>query len=91
MAIRSRAGLPPPPPGYADFQDELEAYSTALKRVIAYNHSVFGEYFMRVLTQQPFASSATTVTTSDAVAAGGATAKEQNAAATADEKASKSQ
>ncbi|XP_011205138.2 T-complex protein 11-like protein 1 isoform X1 [Bactrocera dorsalis] len=97
LALRSRAGLPPPPPGYADFQDELEAYTTALKRVIAYNHSVFGEYFMRVLTQQPFASSAATVTTSDAGAAGGTTAKEQDsadnaaAAATAEQKAEQSQ
>lgn len=96
LALRSRAGLPPPPPGYADFKDELEAYCTALKRVIAYNHSVFGEYFMRVLTQQPFSSSVATTTTSDAAAAGGVTEMEETsavsaAAATAAEKASNSQ
>ncbi|XP_017483757.1 PREDICTED: T-complex protein 11-like protein 1 isoform X1 [Rhagoletis zephyria] len=67
LAMRSRAGLPPPPPGYADFKDELEAYSTALKRVIAYNHSVFGEYFMKILTQPRITNNE--ATTSDASAA----------------------
>ncbi|XP_067639226.1 T-complex protein 11-like protein 1 isoform X2 [Eurosta solidaginis] len=62
LAMRSRAGLPPPPPGYADFKDELEAYCTALKRVIAYNHSVFGEYFMKLLTQQRVTTNDTTAT-----------------------------
>lgn len=52
LTLRSKSGLPPPPPGYADFKDELENYVTALKRVIAYNHSVFGEYFLNILTQR---------------------------------------
>uniref|UniRef100_T1PC90 T-complex protein 11 n=1 Tax=Musca domestica TaxID=7370 RepID=T1PC90_MUSDO len=52
LALRSKGGLPPPPPGYVDFKDELEFYTTALKRVIAYNHSVFGEYFLQILTQR---------------------------------------
>lgn len=51
--MRSQAGIPPPPPGYTDFKEELESFATALKRVIAYNHSVFGEYFLQVLTQRP--------------------------------------
>lgn len=50
--MRSKGGLPPPPPGYIDFKDELESYVTALKRVIAYNHSVFGEYFLQILAQR---------------------------------------
>ncbi|KAM7346422.1 T-complex protein 11-like protein 1 isoform 2-T2 [Cochliomyia hominivorax] len=52
LTLRSKGGLPPPPPGYTDFKDELENYTTALKRVIAYNHSVFGEYFLSILTQR---------------------------------------
>ncbi|XP_020718190.1 T-complex protein 11-like protein 2 isoform X2 [Ceratitis capitata] len=77
LALRSRAGLPPPPPGYADFKDELEAYCTALKRVIAYNHSVFGEYFMKLLTQQRFTNNE--VGTSESASA--ASVQEQSAAA----------
>uniref|UniRef100_A0A1I8PQ93 T-complex protein 11-like protein 1 n=1 Tax=Stomoxys calcitrans TaxID=35570 RepID=A0A1I8PQ93_STOCA len=53
LSLRSKAGLPPPPPGYVDFKDELESYTTALKRVIGYNHSVFGEYFLQILSQRP--------------------------------------
>ena len=52
LATRSKAGLPPAPPGYIDFKEELENYTTALKRVIAYNHSVFGDYFLSILTQR---------------------------------------
>ncbi|XP_073828806.1 T-complex protein 11-like protein 1 [Musca autumnalis] len=52
LALRSKGGLPPPPPGYVDFKDELESYTAALKRVVAYNHSVFGEYFLRILSTQ---------------------------------------
>ncbi|XP_065363599.1 T-complex protein 11-like protein 1 [Calliphora vicina] len=52
LTLRSKAGLPPPPPGYTDFKEELDNFATALKRVIAYNHSVFGEYFLRILTQR---------------------------------------
>ncbi|XP_075159176.1 T-complex protein 11-like protein 1 isoform X2 [Haematobia irritans] len=58
LALRSKAGLPPPPPGYVDFKDELESYTSALKRVIAYNHSVFGEYFLQILTQRKSESGA---------------------------------
>ncbi|XP_053949078.1 T-complex protein 11-like protein 1 isoform X1 [Anastrepha ludens] len=93
LAMRSRAGLPPPPPGYADFKDELEAYCTALKRVIAYNHSVFGEYFMKVLTQQRVTS--TDTTTSAAAAAASATESVEpvssSAAAVTEEKSVNSQ
>lgn len=59
--MRSKAGLPPPPPGYVDFKDELENYATALKRVIAYNHSVFGEYFLQILTQRQPGTTTSTV------------------------------
>lgn len=52
LTMRSKAGLPPPPPGYVDFKEELETYATALKRVIAYNHSVFAEYFLQILAQR---------------------------------------
>ncbi|XP_037937284.1 T-complex protein 11-like protein 1 [Teleopsis dalmanni] len=52
LGMRSNAGLPAPPPGFEHFKDELEAYTTALKRVIKYNHNVFGDYFLKVLTQE---------------------------------------
>lgn len=57
LATRSKAGLPPAPPGFIDFKEELENYTTALKRVIAYNHSVFGDYFLSILTQRQIAPS----------------------------------
>uniref|UniRef100_A0A1A9ULR9 T-complex protein 11-like protein 1 n=1 Tax=Glossina austeni TaxID=7395 RepID=A0A1A9ULR9_GLOAU len=48
---------PPPPPGFIDFKGELESYAIALKRVIAYNHSVFGDYFSQILSKDPVESS----------------------------------
>uniref|UniRef100_A0A0K8TRG9 Putative sok1 kinase belonging to the ste20/sps1/gc kinase family n=1 Tax=Tabanus bromius TaxID=304241 RepID=A0A0K8TRG9_TABBR len=38
------------PPGYTDFKEELENFATAMKRVATYNFSVFGEYYIEVLT-----------------------------------------
>lgn len=66
LTLRSKSGLPPPPPGYADFKEELENYVTALKRVIAYNHSVFGEYFLNILTQRQSSSTINDDETEDA-------------------------
>ncbi|KAL9927916.1 T-complex protein 11-like protein 1 [Glossina fuscipes fuscipes] len=42
---------PPPPPGFIDFKGELESYALALRRIIAYNHSVFGDYFSQILNR----------------------------------------
>lgn len=42
--------MPPPPPGYVDFKGELETLATAFKRLLTYNYSVFGEYYVKVLT-----------------------------------------
>lgn len=52
LVLGAKAGTPPPPPGYIDYQNELETFAIALRRVILYNHSVFGEYFLQVLTNQ---------------------------------------
>ncbi|XP_055910312.1 T-complex protein 11-like protein 1 isoform X2 [Eupeodes corollae] len=52
LVLGSKSGTPPPPPGYTDYQDELQAFAVALRRVILYNHSVFGDYFLQVLTNQ---------------------------------------
>lgn len=51
LTLRSKTGQPPPPLGYLDFEEELTNYATALKRVIVYNHSVFGEYFLQRLSE----------------------------------------
>ena len=82
MALRCSTGLPPPPPGYGDFKDELEAYANALKRVIIYNHSVFGDYFMQLLQVQakPVAEDANnTAATATAAAVTSTTAEPQSA------------
>uniref|UniRef100_A0A1B0BLH9 T-complex protein 11-like protein 1 n=1 Tax=Glossina palpalis gambiensis TaxID=67801 RepID=A0A1B0BLH9_9MUSC len=51
LMLRLKTGSPPPPPGFADFKEELESYAKALRRVIAYNHSVFGDYFLQILNK----------------------------------------
>lgn len=43
--------LPPPPPGYLDFAEELDLYIT-FKRITFYNYSVFGEYYHEVLAKE---------------------------------------
>ncbi|XP_037920173.1 T-complex protein 11-like protein 1 isoform X2 [Hermetia illucens] len=50
LVLRSKSGMPPPPPGYVDFKGELETLATAFKRLLTYNYSVFGEYYVKVLT-----------------------------------------
>lgn len=73
LVLGSKSGMPPPPPGYADYQDELQGFAAALRRVILYNHSVFGEYFLEVLTnQRPVA--ATSSSNSDSLPSTGAPA-----------------
>ncbi|CAO1410422.1 unnamed protein product [Diamesa hyperborea] len=50
LILRSNAGVPPPP-GYVDFVDELEALGSAFKRVTYYNYAVYGEYYHDILNK----------------------------------------
>lgn len=51
LMLRIKTAAPPPPPGFIDFKEELESYAVALRRVIGYNHSVFGDYFSQILNK----------------------------------------
>jgi T-complex protein 11 len=50
LVLRSNAGIPPPP-GFLDFMDELEALGNAFKRVTYYNYAVYGEYYHDILSK----------------------------------------
>lgn len=67
IVLGAKAGTPPPPPGYTNNQDELQAFAIALRRVILYNHSVFGEYFLQVLTNQRPGTTETSTTSSESL------------------------
>lgn len=50
LILRSNTGIPPPP-GFLDFVDELEALGNAFKRVTYYNYAVYGEYYHDILSK----------------------------------------
>jgi T-complex protein 11 len=50
LVLRSNVGIPPPP-GFLDFMDELEALGNAFKRVTYYNYAVYGEYYHDILSK----------------------------------------
>lgn len=50
LILRSNVGIPPPP-GFLDFIDELEALGNAFKRVTYYNYAVYGEYYHDILSK----------------------------------------
>lgn len=50
LVLRSNVGIPPPP-GFIDFVDELEALGNAFKRVTYYNYAVYGEYYHDILSK----------------------------------------
>lgn len=37
--------MPPAPPGFTDFVDELESLSTSFRVITSYNYAVFGDYY----------------------------------------------
>ncbi|KAH8305339.1 hypothetical protein KR044_006639 [Drosophila immigrans] len=49
VALRSNGNIPPPPSGFADFEEELVAFIASFRRLVSYNHAVFGEYFTQLL------------------------------------------
>lgn len=52
VALRSNGNIPPPPAGFADFGEELVAFIASFRRLVSYNHAVFGEYFVQLLNKQ---------------------------------------
>ncbi|CRK91264.1 CLUMA_CG004944, isoform A [Clunio marinus] len=50
LILRSNIGIPPPP-GFVDFAEELEALGNAFKRVTFYNYAVYGEYYHDILSK----------------------------------------
>ena len=50
LVLRTNSEIPPPP-GFVDFVDELEALGNAFKRVTYYNYAVYGEYYHDILSK----------------------------------------
>lgn len=49
LMVYKTQSTPPPPPGFADFADELELF-VAFRRITVYNYMVFGEFYHKVLS-----------------------------------------
>lgn len=52
VALRSNGNIPPPPAGFAEFGEELVAFIASFRRLVSYNHAVFGEYFLQLLSNK---------------------------------------
>lgn len=44
--------LPATPPGYTDFNDDMQQFAIAFKRLTGYNYTVFGEHFHEILNKK---------------------------------------
>eukprot|EP00099_Drosophila_melanogaster_P010605 NP_001284913.1 uncharacterized protein Dmel_CG16721, isoform B [Drosophila melanogaster] len=51
VTLRSNGSIPPPPSGFADYQEELVAFIASFRRLVSYNHAVFGEHFHQILNK----------------------------------------
>jgi len=51
VTLRSNGSIPPPPSGFVDFQEELVAFIASFRRLVSYNHAVFGEHFHKILNK----------------------------------------
>ncbi|XP_037725670.1 T-complex protein 11-like protein 1 [Drosophila subpulchrella] len=51
VTLRSNGSIPPPPAGFVDFQEELVAFIASFRRLVSYNHAVFGEHFHKILNK----------------------------------------
>ncbi|KAH8317446.1 hypothetical protein KR074_005075 [Drosophila pseudoananassae] len=51
VTLRSNGSIPPPPAGFVDFQEELVAFIASFRRLVSYNHAVFGEHFQEILSR----------------------------------------
>uniref|UniRef100_A0A1L8DLI4 Putative sok1 kinase belonging to the ste20/sps1/gc kinase family n=1 Tax=Nyssomyia neivai TaxID=330878 RepID=A0A1L8DLI4_9DIPT len=56
MCIYSKS-LPPTPPGFMEFANELEGVSNAFKSLTSYNYSVYGEVYQEMLKKLETSSS----------------------------------
>lgn len=43
--------LPPAPPGFAEFQEELESLTMAFRQITSYNYAVFGDYYEETIAR----------------------------------------
>lgn len=50
LVLRSNVSIPPPP-GFLEFTEELENFTTAFKRVTYYNYAVYGDYYHDILNK----------------------------------------
>jgi T-complex protein 11 len=50
LVLRSNVAIPPPP-GYQDFAEELEALGQAFRRVTYYNYAVYNEYYNEIINK----------------------------------------
>lgn len=50
LILRSSITIPPPP-GFQEFSDELEALGQAFRRVTYYNYAVYNEYYNEILNK----------------------------------------
>lgn len=48
LILRSNVKIPAPP-GFTEFEEELDNFGTAFKRVTYYNYAVYGEYYHDIL------------------------------------------
>ncbi|KAH8396017.1 hypothetical protein KR222_001881 [Zaprionus bogoriensis] len=89
VALRSNGNIPPPPAGFTDFEEELVAFIASFRRLVSYNHAVFGKYFMQLLAkgqhsqqqhqQQAGAAEPTAATAADAACPAATQAQAQTA------------
>lgn len=49
--VKTGHKMPLPPPGYEDLSCELQTLADTFKRLTAYNYSVFGEYYEKILNE----------------------------------------
>lgn len=49
--VKTMKTLPPAPPGFTEFNDELQSIANAFARLSFYNYSVFGEHLEKILNE----------------------------------------
>ncbi|XP_017048278.1 T-complex protein 11-like protein 1 [Drosophila ficusphila] len=75
VTLRSNGSIPPPPAGFVDYQEELVAFIASFRRLVSYNHAVFGEHFHQILDSTSAAPESTAPTGSGVTTGQAQTAK----------------